>query len=68
MGFVWSSTCSRSSWLIILVFGCYHWGAISAKKSDFVSIVNSLLRHIRGKVGDDRVLIVKSDGGAKFMT
>jgi hypothetical protein len=47
---------------------CYHWGAISAKKSDFVSIVNSLLRLIRGKVGDDCVRFVKFDGGAEFMT
>jgi hypothetical protein len=46
----------------------YHWGTISAKKSDFVSIVNSLLRHIRGKVGDDSVFFIKFDGGTEFMT
>ncbi len=46
----------------------YHWGAISAKKSDFVSILHSLLRHIRGKVGDDCVRFVKFDGGAEFRT
>ncbi len=36
----------------------YNWGAIFAKKSDFVSILHSLLHHIRGKVGDDRVRFV----------
>ncbi len=39
-----------------------------ARKSDFVTILNSLLRHIRGKVGDDRVCFVKFDGGAEFVT
>jgi hypothetical protein len=30
--------------------------------------LHSLLRHIRGKVGDDRVRFVKFDGGAEFRT
>jgi hypothetical protein len=55
-------------WFLAVCPRGYHWGAISAKKSDFVSIVNSLLRHIRGKVGDDRVRFVKFDGGAEFRT
>ena len=55
-------------WFLAVCPRGYHWGAISAKKSDFVSILHSLLRHIRGKVGDDRVRFVKFDGGAEFMT
>ncbi len=46
----------------------YHWGAIAEKKSDFVTILNSLLRHILSKVGDDRVRCVKFDGGPEFVT
>ncbi len=38
-------------------------GALSLPRN----ILHSLLRHIRGKVGDDRVRFVKFDGGAGFM-
>ena len=55
-------------WFLAVCPRGYHWGAIAAKKSDFVSILTSLLRHIRGKVGDDRVRFVKFDGGAEFVT
>jgi hypothetical protein len=55
-------------WFLAVCPRGYHWGAISAKKSDFCTVVTSLLRHIRGKVGDDRVRFVKFDGGAEFVT
>jgi hypothetical protein len=55
-------------WFLAVCPRGYHWGAIAAKKSDFVTILNSLLRHIRGKVGDDRVRFVKFDGGGEFVT
>ena len=38
-------------WFLAVCPRGYHWGAIAAKKSGFVTILNSLLRHICGKVG-----------------
>jgi hypothetical protein len=55
-------------WFLAVCPRGYHWGAVAAKKSEFVDILNRLLRHIRGKVGDDRVRFVKFDGGAEFVT
>jgi hypothetical protein len=55
-------------WFLAVCPRGYHWGAVAEKKSDFVTILNSLLRHIRGKVGDDRVRFVKFDGGPEFVT
>jgi hypothetical protein len=55
-------------WFLAVCPRGYHWGAIAEKKSDFVTILNSLLRHIRGKVGDDRVRFVEFDGGPEFVT
>ena len=55
-------------WFLAVCPRGYHWGAIAAKKSDFITILTSLLRHIRGKVGDDRVRYVKFDGGAEFVS
>ncbi len=45
-------------WLLAVCPRGYHWGTISAKKSDFVSIVNSFLRHISGKLPVTLVIIV----------
>ncbi len=59
---------SELYWFLAVCPHVYHWGAISAKKSDFVSILHSLLCHMCGKVGDDRVRFVKFDGGAEFRT
>ncbi len=46
----------------------YHWSAISAKKTDSVSILNSLLHHFRGKVGYDCVRFDIFDEGAELRT
>ncbi len=57
---------------MVLVFGSLSpWlslGCIAAKKSDFVCLLTSLLQHIRGMAGDDRVRFVKFDGGAEFVS
>jgi hypothetical protein len=42
---------------------CYHWSALFAKQSDFVSILNFLLCNISSKVHDDTDCFVKFDGG-----
>ena len=55
-------------WFLAVCPRGYHWGAVADKKSDFVAILDRLLRHIRGKVGDDRVRFVKFDGGPEFVT
>jgi hypothetical protein len=47
---------------------CYHWSALSPKQADLVSILNSLLLNIRGRVDDDSVCFIKFDGGAEFIT
>ena len=46
----------------------YHWGATAVQMSAFLVIIDQLLRHISGLVGDDRVLLVKFDRGPEFMT
>ena len=55
-------------WFLAVCPRGYHYGAVAVKKSEFIVILNCLLRHIRGKVGDDRVRFVKFDGGAEFVT
>jgi hypothetical protein len=46
----------------------YHWGAVAVKKFEFVDILNCLLRHIQGTVGDDHVEFVNFYGGAESVT
>ncbi len=44
-------------------------GALSLPRNlIFFSVLNFLLRHIRGKVGDDYVRLVKFVGGTVFQT
>ena len=47
---------------------CYPGGAMAERKYDFSTILNSLLRNIRGLVGNARVRFVKFDGGSEFVT
>jgi hypothetical protein len=46
----------------------YHWSALFAMQSDFVSILNYILRNIRSKVHADTGCFIQFDGGAEFMT
>jgi hypothetical protein len=55
-------------WFLAVCPRGYHWGVMAVKKSEFVTIVDRLLRHIRGLVGDDRVRFVKFDGAPEFVT
>jgi hypothetical protein len=55
-------------WFLAVCPRGYHWGATASKKTEFLEIVDRLLRHIRGLVGDGRVRFVKFDGAPEFVT
>ena len=46
---------------------CYPWGALAETKYDFRTILNNLLRHLRGLVADTRVRFVQFDAGSEFV-
>ena len=49
-------------WLLAVCPRGEHWVATATKKTEFIIIIDKLLRHIRGLVGDDLVRFVKFDG------
>ena len=55
-------------WFLAVCPRGYHWGATATKKTEFIIIIEKLLRHVRGLVGDDRVRFVKFDGAPEFIT
>ena len=48
-------------WLLAVCPRGEHWVATATKKTEFIIIIDKLLRHIRGLVGDDLVRFVKFD-------
>ena len=56
-------------WLLgVCPFKGYHWAATAQKKSEYPVLLDKMLRHVRGKVGDDRIRFLKFDGGPEFTT
>ena len=55
-------------WFLAVCPRGYHWGATAIMTTEFLEIVDRLLRHIRGLVGDGRVRFVKFDGAPEFVT
>jgi len=56
-------------WLLgVCPFKGYHWAGTATKKSEYPVLLDKMLRHVRGKVGDDRIRFLKFDGGPEFTT
>ena len=56
-------------WLLsVCPYKGYHWAGTAKKKSEYPVLLEKMLRHVRGKVGDDRIRFLKFDGGPEFIT
>ena len=56
-------------WLLsVCPYKGYHWAGTAKKKSEYPVLLEKMLRHVRGKVGDDRIRFLKFDGYPEFTT